>query len=616
MKFHIQNLYIWLKNGKRREISFLPNKVNIITGDSLTGKTAILDIIDYCLFCSQHTISEASINERAEWYGIRFAIQDKTYTIARQAPDEGMVSANYYFSSIGEVPDDIPETTNTDAALKKLLGADFGIDQDAKVSFGGNMIKAGSRVSLRYFLLFNTISQDIITHTSEFFDKQSDRRYREALPRTFDLAVGIDTVSNILKREKRVELEKRVKRLEKELEATSKKKELFHEQLEQITQRAKEFGFIDESETTESSISQLSDMVANYNLHEKESATNLYDQLSSQLSKINLKIRNLKRFSSEYSRYKKSLQTTSDSLRPVSFLLNDHETLVRTSIFEEIIEALRSDHDEIKKAISKKAPMDGNISDLLKDLENQRSVIKGQLGNLPRNPESLELERDKHFFLGETKAKLDLYANQSNEEKQSPSEKISELEAQISLLNVQPIEERRDLFISVMNETTQSYLEKAADALGDYANYKTFFDYKDKRLQLKKPMSLSIENVGSSSNHMFLHLFMFLGLHKVIQANQVPHVAPFLVIDQFSRPYWGEKGNEKDELASSDVKKVKIALKLLDGFVDEMKPKGNGFQMIVFEHIPQSYWAGLNNIHLVEEFVEGNALIPEEYADD
>jgi hypothetical protein len=38
---------------------------------------------------------------------------------------------------------------------------------------------------------------------------------------------------------------------------------------------------------------------------------------------------------------------------------------------------------------------------------------------------------------------------------------------------------------------------------------------------------------------------------------------------------------------------------------------GSQFQMIIFEHVPPSTWEELNHIHLVEEFVGENALIPE-----
>lgn len=614
MNFHIQNLYIWLSNGRRRKITFQPNKVNIITGDSLTGKTAILDIIDYCLFASKHTISEASINERADWFGLRFFIEGKTYTIARKAPDGSSVSLDYFFSSVGDAPEKAPSVTTTETALKRLLSADFAIDQDAKISYGGNMIKAGSRVSLRYFLLFNTISQDIITHTKEFFDKQSDKRYREALPRTFDLAVGIDTVSNILKREKKVELERQLKRINDQAEKKEKKRELFTEEISEISVRAKEFGLVDEDLSAQSTISELSNMIALQETTEKDVTATQRDQLVAELGKISIKIRNLKRFSSEYAKYKSSIKATDDSLKAVEFLSNEFDDLVRTSIFEEIIRALQSDHAEIKRAIATKTPLDSNISDILKDLEKKRNNIREDLSELPKDIRSLGAEKEKYFFLGEIKAKIDLYASKDSSEDGQADKTVDRLQEQIASLDVQSVDERRDLFVTVMNETTQGYLEEAGDALGDYANYKTFFDYKDKRLLLKKPMSLSTENVGSSSNHMFLHLFMFLGLHEIIRVNNVDHVAPFLVIDQFSRPYWGERGNEKEELESSDVSKVKTALKLLNGFIEKAIEAEKPFQMIVFEHIPESYWSGMENVHLVEVFENGNALIPDHLA--
>jgi hypothetical protein len=41
MNFNINKIVLWLNNGKL-EIEFKPNKVNLITGGSHTGKSAIL----------------------------------------------------------------------------------------------------------------------------------------------------------------------------------------------------------------------------------------------------------------------------------------------------------------------------------------------------------------------------------------------------------------------------------------------------------------------------------------------------------------------------------------------------------------------------------------------
>ena len=45
----IRQLVLYGKNGKVRSISFEIGQVNIITGKSKSGKSAIGDIIEYCL---------------------------------------------------------------------------------------------------------------------------------------------------------------------------------------------------------------------------------------------------------------------------------------------------------------------------------------------------------------------------------------------------------------------------------------------------------------------------------------------------------------------------------------------------------------------------------------
>ena len=83
MRFCINKVLLWQKNGRLRELKFKENKINIITGDSSTGKSEIISIIEYCLFSSEADITEVKINENVDWYGINFTIEDECYTLAR-----------------------------------------------------------------------------------------------------------------------------------------------------------------------------------------------------------------------------------------------------------------------------------------------------------------------------------------------------------------------------------------------------------------------------------------------------------------------------------------------------------------------------------------------------
>ncbi|PYF06942.1 uncharacterized protein DUF3732 [Rhodobacter viridis] len=619
MKFHIESLNLWLTNGKIRTLPFRPNKVNVITGASHTGKTAILDIFDYCFFASRHRISESVINESTLWYGLKIHVNDKVYTLARRAPTGPAVSNEYYFSSIGEIPEGAPEANIRESALKVLLSADFGIDQDVKIPFGGQYLQAGSRISLRYFLLFNTISQDIITHSEQFFDKQDQPRYREALPRIFDIAVGIDTVENILKRDKLTQLEKRLARLQKQSAKAATNREAFHAELAETTARAMSYGLISDNSDAEQAVADLQRMVSERETGSESFVSGRHAEISAELYRVSRKINGLRKFLSEYSAHKGVLSVTADSLKPIAYLRDNHADTVRTSVFFEILERLEKGLIEIKKEVSKKNPLDSNVGELIKELEGRREQLKRELQALPSDSSVFENEKEKYIFIGETKAKLELVAGTERNSTRNFEADVEDLERQIGEINVLSAEERQKHFTSVLDEIIQEYIALCNVALGNYGEYRSAFDNKEKKLHLRKPKTAFIENVGSSSNHMFLHLFLFLGLHEVIMANGGQHVAPFLIIDQFSRPYWGddENGSAKSEqpdewdrdVNESDVAKVHSALKLLDHFISQANSMGKEFQIILFEHIKPKYWESLENFHLVEIFRDGNALI-------
>lgn len=619
MKFHIESLHLWLTSGRIRTLSFLPNKVNVITGDSHTGKTAILDIFDYCFFASRHRISESIINESTLWYGLKIHVNDKVYTLARRAPSGRDVSSDYYFSSIGAIPDGAPEANIQEAALKVQLGADFGIDQDVRIPFGGQYLQAGSRISLRYFLLFNTISQDIITHSEQFFDKQDQPRSREALPRIFDIAVGIDTVENILKRDKRAQLEKRLARLQKQSTKTDEDRQAFYGELAETTARAMSYGLISENSDAEQAVANLQRMVFERETGSEYFVSRRHEEISAELYQVSRKIKGLRKFLEDYGTHKSVLSETADSLKPVSWLRENFADTIRTSVFYEILERLEESLRLLKQDISKRTPLDSNVGEIIKGLENKRAHLQGELQALPSDSSAFESEKERYIFIGETKAKLELFKGSDQDTSRNFGAELARLERQISELTVLPAEERQKNFISVLDETIQEYISLCKGALGNYGEYRSSFDYKEKKLHLRKPKTTFIENVGSSSNHMFLHLFLFLGLHEVIMANGGRHVAPFLIIDQFSRPYWGDDGNggpkneqlqEQDrDINESDVAKVHSALKLLDHFISRTADVGKEFQIILFEHIKPEYWENLENFHLVEIFRDGNALI-------
>jgi hypothetical protein len=613
MNFSIIKIVLWLKNGRVREIEFKPNKVNIITGGSHTGKSAILEIIDYCFFSSKSRISESMINENVTWYGLNFLINDKTYTIARKSLVEGKVSDQYYFSSFGEIPK-IVETNNSENAIKSIIETEFNIDRDAKFpsNYGSNYIKSGTKISLRYFLMFNTISGNIIENDEGiFFDKQNETRYKEALPRIFDLALGIETVENILKSEKKSELERQLAKLVRKNKTITAKADDFNKEKLEILQQAKEYNVVKNITNSVDAIDELNNAIKG--VESNSSSNTEREKLESSFYTLQRKIRNIKQFSNEYEKYKKTIKNLSDSLKPIEFLREKDSEIIKTSIFDELVNSFTKDLNVIRQSYSSNTPIDRQVKDNVKDLEAKLNAIKGELDLFPKENKSFQNEKEKYFFLGQVKSKLEIFSSNSSVVNVSYDDEIKQLEEQINQLLITNTEEKRELTIKLTEEIIRNYIKESKEALANYSTYQPVFDYKNKTLLLKKPMTSYIENVGSSSNHMFLHLFFSLSMHEVIFQNNSPFVAPFIIIDQPSRPYYGTNGKRKTNDPESDDYKIKKAFELLDTFIETRNSNNGHFQMIVLEHIPKEDVSDLKNVHVVEEFFDGNALIPKSY---
>ena len=72
MNFHILNIILYPKNRdlKPRFLRFKEDKINIITGTSQKGKSAIISIVDYCLGSGECNIPIGLIRDTTEVFAL------------------------------------------------------------------------------------------------------------------------------------------------------------------------------------------------------------------------------------------------------------------------------------------------------------------------------------------------------------------------------------------------------------------------------------------------------------------------------------------------------------------------------------------------------------------
>ena len=134
MSFQILDIVLYGTNTERRILPLRPGQLNIITGASKTGKTALIEIIDYCLGSSKCSIPAGVIRNAVDWVGLRIQVPDGEIFLARKLPPANADSSSEVYYDIQtsiEIPQhaDLRQTTNP-SALEHILTQHAGIREN------------------------------------------------------------------------------------------------------------------------------------------------------------------------------------------------------------------------------------------------------------------------------------------------------------------------------------------------------------------------------------------------------------------------------------------------------------------------------------------------------
>lgn len=619
MKFILHEIKLWFKaeEQKAKSYEFLPDRINVITGDATTGKTSFWSIIDYCLLSGKVKIAN-TINDKVLWYGIRFTINEKEVSIVRKTPSGGAVSAEVYFNW-GEFPNK-PEGNKEIAKIKSILDEEFGITDALRFPYGKRLGKSPFNISYRHFLLFNALTETVIGAPETYFDTTffGKDEYDKALSHIFDLVIGVNDLENIKAIERLQQIDVELKKIQNLERTNQNKTKNFEEGIFDLIEECKShnlIGFNDFFNDVDEALYVLNSVIENtQNAAQNSNLFKEIDDLSKKRNEIQGQINAISQYQREFDLYKRNLNKSADSLQPIEFLnqklsdqlLDSYETRL-------FVESLESSLQKIKGSLSKKIDAPLKINGDIKELRSQFQEITQEIIKLNEIKKNYYSEGQKFIKLGEIKNAYSQLLKLHTTKQSIDTLKLNRLNDEKSQLEKVPqdIEEIKYIMKTKLDESIQRNYNQLA-SLPAYKDHKTVFDENDMILKLYPPNQLfPLDNVGSKSNYMFMHLCVYLGLHEHIINVQQEHVPPFLFIDQPSIPYYSdnsEKGND-------DKTKLIDAFSLLNSFVDYItSQKKAHFQIFMVEHAPKEYWEQnkLSYFHTVDEFINGNGLIPVE----
>jgi hypothetical protein len=617
MKFVINEIKLWFRDEATEPKSyyFLPDKVNVITGDATTGKTSFWSIIDFCLL-SDKVNTANTINQKVLWYGLNFTVNGKELSIVRKSPDSGKPSEDVYFGD-GSLPK-IPLASKEVSEVKSILDLEFGITDQLRFPHGKDKGPTNFNLSFRYFLLFNSLTEDIIGASRTYFDTTfyGKEEYDKALEHIFDLVIGVNDMDNIKARERLRQVDNELGKF-KSLEKTNEKKvKSYHADIFALIEKCKEAGLLDYNEVAEDlDVAKfvLDSVIANTRKAADSSA--LFAEINRlEVTRNNLKIQinAINRYKNEFDSYKRNLAKSADSLQPIEFLNGKlADQLVESYETKIFVDSLEASLREIKSNLAKKVVEPVKVTGDLKELNQELTKTDKEIEELNKLKQNFLGEGEKFIRLGEIRH---AYLQILEREGVKPIDTIALNrfnEEKLRLLKI-PVDNQEIKFSmkTGLNKSIQRNYDLLS-SLSTYQGSETRFDDSKMILQLVPPGQLfPLDNVGSKSNYMLMHLCFYLGLHEHMINVQQQHVPQFLFIDQPSIPYYS--GN--DGKGNNDKGKLVDAFSLLNSFVDHVvKEKKDHFQIFMVEHAPRDYWeeADLTYFHTVAEFIGGVGLIPD-----
>ncbi len=658
MKFQLLKLIIWPKSEEvaPRTVEFELGKVNVITGSSRTGKSAIIPIIDYCLASSDCFIPIDTIRDYASWYGVVFQTETEQVLISREVPAGNKVSNNYYLlrGSIISVPPAIKEANENTDGVKHILNT---ISYVPYFSLEGDDEKRGyqARLGFRDLMALVFQNQDIVANQNILFYKTHAYEHRERLRNWFPFILGAEDIEILKARQRLQVVDKRLNQLRRELDKAKSVSDSWMANMFGHMKVAKEYGLFDGeiSDTTKPeellrAAKYILDNIPEHSqskLEDIEKANEETLSIEKEEDRLSSEIGIVKKRLSDVIRLKSGLVDYGNSIRKRVERLHISQWLENIALQSQGCPACgstehpkgNSELSKISTAFKKFEDESKNVSEVPTSFAREEERIESQLQNLLdqkgkyQKRFDLLMARDKKvqkefqrrknmfLFLGHLKASMETFERLTDEGEFQ--ETIDALENEYDNLNKlidpQGVKQRIDNATTIISQGILNHLI-TLDVEDKYRKIPPKFSVKDLNISVLSNDGNwhFLSEVGSASNWVSFHLALMCSLQEYFLDRRESCIPSFVIFDQPSQVYFpkvkrGDENIEDDlKYEQEDVSAVKSMFKTIAKSV--LKAEG-AWQSIILDHADDSIYGAIDGVHEVEIWRNGKKLIPEEW---
>ncbi|MEZ9449337.1 DUF3732 domain-containing protein [Vibrio crassostreae] len=658
MKTLIHEIGVIDKLGNKHPVSFKKG-LNVVTGKSSTGKSALIEIFDYCFGSGENTIPKGVITTNAAIYYVALAVNEQDMVIARD-PD---IATKAFFRRVESFnsADIVRDYFNSNyfrplSEFKKHLRGFFLDIDDVDESLAAranrrNNAKAATP-SIRSFSSFMLQHQNLVANKHALFYRFDEKEKRDQAIEHTKIFLGlVDQKFFHLKQEKE-RLSMDIRRLERQKETNKRTSEKYKLNVGPVlNQLYALMGFKEEPLSLERLLrhpqdgkDQLDSIIVPEKInHNSDAITLRYNQLKLDRNKKTAELRKLQRQTASINKHIQEEELFVGNVKQFSSPGHVHISASVCPFCHTEKDNLRESAEKLQKAILKVSgnlaqarPMKAKFESSLVDVKRKTEAVSRALTEL--NQQVMEIEKTEKQLVEQKslyesilmqKAKLFALIDTLN------MADDAELEKQVKDLSKQIKDITRDL----KKYDVQKGLEKASADVNTYmadigsyfefeASYKPInlhFSFETFDLYHLTPTNekIHLRSMGSGANWLYCHVTLFLALHKYfsLQGNSCA-IPSILFFDQPTQVYFpnfnrdnadtfeeqknleSEQRTKKERHVDEDIKAVENLFSQFSNYCSELE-LDNGFspQIIVTDHADS---LTLSNGVPFEDLVNGN----------
>ncbi len=585
--------------------------VNIITGNSSTGKSAMIEIFDYCMGSSEFTIPSGVITDNSKVYFIVLKVKDTFLVLGRvRGNNKKFIKEEYEEPNIYTLNKEYFEPkyfiTDFNVTLGHYFGLDINdIDEDLdKLKY----TQKKGRPSIRNLIPYLLQHQNLIANKHSLFYRFDQKEKREQTIDQFKIFAGFVSQEYFIIKQKLAESERKLNKLKRDKKSIDEQQEFNAKRLKVLLD---EYEAISGNKLFDRDAKAISSNPANYlqQLDNKDISIkgdiddsvkkllllkNEYNKFLADKRKLVYKYNNIdssityaKQYNKELSNDSKSITASISSIKcplcdeksqSVIDEANQLENAINWLNAElkktpYILDSFESDKNRVLREIEQ-------INYKLKDKKNEIDILEKITENLSKNKSledqtlkvKLKIENFLESFVD--KSNSDLEQNIQDKEKEVKGFK-KELKNKFN--------------INKKLKDAEKYINNQMQEIGKHFDFEEYYQPINLRFSLDSfdlwyekndGSKVFLRSMGSGANWLYSHLTLFLAIHKFFASRGKSSLVPqILFLDQPTQVYFPT--TIKDTSDEFDAKNIKEKIGNEETLDDDITSVTNIFDQLV-----------------------------------